>query len=228
MCLGCCNKTGCSNIRNSFSHSSGGLKSKVKVLADLALEETLSQHADCWALAHSKRGLSCLPLLLLQEGGPLPGPKMALLSNTWKWTVWGETHTDKARDFTGKGCPGGEQVGKGTQEDCSATWLTVPGFMVMGLVFGLSGQSLWFSVLPGGTCIVQPRQVLVRRILGSGRTHGVSFWPFLNSSDWWWLVCSTFLTRTSCCKITHANIHSYYGAWPGWAVSVSVFPLTLL
>ena len=25
------------------------------------------------------------------------------------------------------------------------------------------------------------------------------------------------------CKITHAN--SYYGAWPGWAVSVNVFPL---
>ena len=75
MCLGCCNKTGCSNIRNSFSHSSGSLKSKVKVLADLALEETLSQRADCWALAHSKRGLSCLPLLLLQEGDPFQGPK---------------------------------------------------------------------------------------------------------------------------------------------------------
>ena len=29
---------------------------------------------------------------------------------------------------------GGEQQGKGTQENCSATWLTVSGFMVMGLV----------------------------------------------------------------------------------------------
>ena len=29
---------------------------------------------------------------------------------------------------------GREQEGKGTQEDCSATWLTVSGFMVMGLV----------------------------------------------------------------------------------------------
>ena len=28
---------------------------------------------------------------------------------------------------------GGEQQGKGTQENCSATWLTVLGFMVMGL-----------------------------------------------------------------------------------------------
>ena len=33
-----------------------------------------------------------------------------------------------------------------------------------------------------------------------------------------------FLTRTSCRKTTPAN--SYYGAWPGWGVSVSVLPLT--
>ena len=29
---------------------------------------------------------------------------------------------------------GGEQQGKGTQENCSAIWLTVSGFMAMGLV----------------------------------------------------------------------------------------------
>ena len=63
-----------------------------------------------------------------------------------------------------------------------------------------------------------------RRILGGGRTYGVSFWPFLNSSGWWWLISSMFLTRTSCRKTTHAN--GYYGAWPGWAVSISVLPLT--
>ena len=33
--------------------------------------------------------------------------------------------------------PGGEQEGKGTQENCSVTWLAVSGFMVMGLVSGL-------------------------------------------------------------------------------------------
>ena len=33
-----------------------------------------------------------------------------------------------------------------------------------------------------------------------------------------------FLTRISCGKITHADV--YYVAWPGWIVSVSVFPLT--
>ena len=51
---------------------------------------------------------------------------------------------------------------KGTQENCSAVWLTVSGFMVMGLV-------------SGGTRITQPRWMLARGILGSGRTRGISF-----------------------------------------------------
>ena len=42
-----------------------------------------------------------------------------------------------ARDCIGKGL-GGEQQGKGTQENCSAMWLAVSGFMVMGLVSRLS------------------------------------------------------------------------------------------
>ena len=60
------------------------------------------------------------------------------LSNTRKWIIRGDTHADEARDFIGKRRPGGEQQGKGTQENCSATWLAVSGFMVMGLVSGLS------------------------------------------------------------------------------------------
>ena len=68
--------------------------------------------------------------------------------------------------------------------------------------------------------------MLARGILGSGRTRSVSFWPFLNSSGWWWLISSIFLIRISCHKTTHAN--SYYGAWPGWAVSVSMLPLTMV
>ena len=39
-----------------------------------------------------------------------------------------------------------------------------------------------------------------------------------------WLISSVFLTRTSCRKTTHAN--SYYGAWPGWMVSINVLPIT--
>ena len=38
----------------------------------------------------------------------------------------------------GKGRPGGEQQGKGTQENSSVTWLAVLGCMVMGLVSWLS------------------------------------------------------------------------------------------
>ena len=34
-----------------------------------------------------------------------------------------------------------------------------------------------------------------------------------------------FLTRTSCHKTMRAN--GYCGAWPGWAASISVLPLTL-
>ena len=86
----------------------------------------------------------------------------------------------------------------------------------------VSGQSFWLMVLPGGACIAQSRGMPARRILGGGRTRSVSFWPFPNSCGWWWLFSYVFLTRTSCCKITHANC--YYGAWPVWAVLSSCFP----
>ena len=83
---------------------------------------------------------------------------------------------DKARDFIGKGHPGGEQEGKGTQESCSATWLAVSGFMVMGLVSGLPLANHSDSrVLPGGARLVQPRWMPERRILGGDGTGGVSF-----------------------------------------------------
>ena len=79
-----------------------------------------------------------LVTLLFQEGGPLSGPESGLSSNTQKLIVWGDTWADKATGFIGKGTPGREQWGKGTQENCSATWLPVSGFMVMGLVPRLS------------------------------------------------------------------------------------------
>ena len=78
------------------------------------------------------------PDIVWQEGGPLPGPETGLLSNSKKWVVWGDTCSDKARDFIGKGCLGWEQYGNRTQEHCSATCLAVLGFMVMGLVSRLS------------------------------------------------------------------------------------------
>ena len=94
--------------------------------------------------------------------------------------------------------------------------------MVIGLV--VFSQLFWLRVLPGGAGLVQPRWMPERRILGGGRTRGISFWPFWNSSGWWWLISSVFLSRTSCRKTTHAN--GYYGAWPEWVFSVSVLSLT--
>ena len=96
----------------------------------------------------------------------------------------------------------------------------------MGLVSGWSLANHSNSVFPGGARITQPRWMLARGILGSGLTRGVSFQPFPNSSCWWWLISSVFLIRISCHKTSHAN--GYYGAWPGWAVSISVLPLTVV
>ena len=82
--------------------------------------------------------LDCEEIKLLPKEGPLPELESGLLSNTWKWIVRGDTCADKAIYFIGKGRLGREQEGRGTQENCSAMWFTVSGFMVMGLVSGLS------------------------------------------------------------------------------------------
>ena len=141
---------------------------------------------------------------MLQEGGPLPGPETGLLSNTRKWIVRGDTSADKARNFIGKGHPGGEQEGEGTQEDSSVTRLAVLGFMDGISFWVVCSQSFWLRVLPGGARVVQSTKTK-RRVLGGGRACGVSFWPFLNSSGCWWLISSVFLSRTSCRKTTHAH-----------------------
>ena len=62
-----------------------------------------------------------------------------------------------------------------------------------------------------------------RRILGGGWICGVYFWSFPNSSVGGGLLVPCSLPRPHVIT-THAN--GYYGAWPGWAVSVSVLPLT--
>ena len=103
---------------------------------------------------------------LLQEGGPLPAPKTGLLSNTWKWIVRGDPCADKARDFIGKGHPG--------ELLCHMAFSF--GFYGDGISFQVVfSQSFWLRVLPGGARLIQPRWMPERRILGGGRTGGVSF-----------------------------------------------------
>ena len=99
----------------------------------------------------------------------------------------------------------------------------VSGFMVMGLLSRLSlANHFWLRVLPGNSCIVLPRWIPARRVLGgwSDRWTGISS-LFLTFPKFFWLVvaCSAFLTRTPCCKITYVS--AYHCVWPGRAVSVT-------
>ena len=116
----------------------------------------------------------------------------------------GDTCTDKAKDFIGKGCQGRQQ--QGVRENCST--------------HGLQSQVLWrwdqFPVSLWLIIFLIPILVPLRNLLvvhaslrqdGSqhkglaeaGRTyHGLvsapSFWALPNSIDWFWAgVCSLFL-----------------------------------
>ena len=161
-------------------------------------------------------------IVLLQEEGPFQGPKLGsylTLGNE----LSEETPVLTSKRFYGKGHLGGEsrrvREPKRTALPCGLQLRFYGDGIRFQVVFS---QSFWLRVLPGGARLVQPRWMPERRILGGGRTCDVSF----DLSFWWWLIISVFLTRTSCHKTTHAN--GYYGAWPGWAVLVSVLPLMVL
>ena len=126
---------------------------------------------------------------------------------------------------------GGEQQGEGTQENCSATCLTVSGFIGMELVSGLSltthlswpvlgltqGPSWWPAHLPAKMhssakdpgevgCLLPPvglSLILLVSLQGS----------------------TVFCIRDSCHESAHVS--SYYCAWTRWAVLVNG-PLTIL
>ena len=154
-------------------------------------------------------------------------------SNTWKWIVWGDTCTDKTNPFVVKGCLNRKQQAKGTQEDCSALWITNSGFMVVGLVFWVvSGQSscscsffVPLRALLGGIYIV--------RVSGRLAEHIMSWCLFYSFCPLWIFslvleaACSSvFLIGISYCETTYAN--GYFHTWPEWVVSVNSSLITTL
>ena len=157
-----------------------------------------------------------------RKGDPFQGPKLGsclTLGNE----LSEETQADKARDFIVNGHPGGELEGQGNQENCSAAWRAVSGFMVMGLV---SGWSL--ANHPNSESFLVAHASLSQEGCKEGdswkwtdtRCLLLTFPQLLGLLE----AYSVFLIRIFCHKTTHAN--GYYGAWPGWVVSVSVLPLT--
>ena len=131
---------------------------------------------------------------LLPERGLFSGPESGLLTNTWKWIVWGDKHTDKAKVYW-EGAPG-EKEPRRTRT--ALPYGTVSGFMIMGLAFQVvSGQSSCLSLMVHTS---QKRWVLAsgslvgwQDILGAGISP--SFRPLPNS-----LSCpqqhSNFLLRS--------------------------------
>ena len=119
--------------------------------------------------------------------------------------------------------PGWRAVGKGTQENCSAVWLQ--SWVLWWWDYFLGG--LWPSVLIQSLSWwhmhCSAKMDASERDSVKWTDTQVSFWPFPNTSSWWWFISSVFLIRISCHKTTHAN--GYYGAWLGWVVSISVLPL---
>ena len=80
---------------------------------------------------------SYITITVAGRGDPFQGPRVGsclTLGNELSM----ETHVLTQQETIVKGRPGREQQGKGTQENCSATWLAVSGFTVIGLVSGLS------------------------------------------------------------------------------------------
>ena len=128
--------------------------------------------------------IGSIQMPLLQEGVP-PRAQEGLLSNAQKWIVWGETYANSKRLY-GKGSLGGEQRDKGAQESCSATWLTVTGFKLMGLVsrWSLGSHSDSRSFLVVRTFLSQDG-FQQKGFWELGRTYGLEF---LSPFDLSWIL----------------------------------------
>ena len=162
-------------------------------------------------------------MVVLQERVPFQGPRVGSCLTVGNELSEETLMLTKQEMLWRRAPPGKRAGGKGNLGGllCHMTCsLRFYGDGITSRVF--FGQSLDLGSFLVAHAIAQPRWMPTRRILGGGRTYDISFWPFLNSSGWWWLINSMFFTRTCCCKITQAN--GSHGAWPGWVVSISVFP----
>ena len=121
-----------------------------------------------------------------------------------------------------EGAPGWRAGGWGNPGELLCHVARSLGFYGDGMSFQVvSGQSFWLRVPPCGAHVAQPRWMPAKRILGGG----VSFWPFPNSSGWWWLISSVFLTRPPVVKWLSQMVTMVPGPG-GWFQSM--FPLTKL
>ena len=68
-----------------------------------------------------------------REGDPFQGPRGVPVSDL-EMNYPRRCVCRQSERLYWEGRPGQRAAGEGAQEDCSATWLTVLGFMVMGLV----------------------------------------------------------------------------------------------
>lgn len=165
---------------------------------------------------------------MLQERGPLPGPKSELLSDTRKWIVQGDNTNWQSKILYWEGAPGRRAV---RQENPGEPLCHVAcshsnrfSFRVVSdqsscLAYGCSdsGPSWWHEPLSPK---VDSREKDSRRLVGY--IMGWRLLPPFGHSQFFQLVFSTstmFLVWTSCCKTTHAS--SDHCAWPRWAVSVN-------
>lgn len=86
------------------------------------------------------------------------------------------------------------------QEDCSALWLPISGFIVLELsVWVASDQSFCGQSLPGGQSflvahvLLSPKMDAREKDSGRWYRHVASFDLSQNSSSWRWLVSSMFI-----------------------------------
>ena len=121
--------------------------------------------------------------------GPILEPESGLLCNTWN-ELSKETHMlTKQETLPGRGTLGESRRVREPRRSALPV-LSGWGFMVMGLV----SSCLWRIILTQGALLSQ-EGFQQGGLWEVGRICSVSFWLFLNSSDWWWLVpCQDLLS----------------------------------